>query len=475
MDAYSWFRQKREGRRFARPGAAHADVDIPLDPTPTVGLLVYCRIEGDIPRAPELLRLAEPYLDQYLADPLLSGVRDFLAQGFVEPRAVERDETDEPPDELIRAYNPGETEERRFRNASHVIYVGTADLLAPPRIGLWAITAVARGLASALPGGVLLDPEFPRLLPLSLLSANVPPDGMVHVAEHILIPYSADPRTGRLWMTTKGMERFGLPDLEVRDVPPNLANALTPVINGLAQRLAEAAMNRIGEMTESMEDSGETSGDELPRTLLLPAEFDFSVAQVRRAYPKDDEPEDEESAESGASRVRLEVSNSRKTEEAPMIRLVPPAGVERVSPGVWLNSLLTELLGSDPHLAVVERGDAQMEEAHQQAVAELGRVKNRFQAGFRFGEVLHVKYGFPTVGDGHEYMWVAVTQWGDDGTIRGHLANEPQHRDDLKQGQRVEVPEDDVYDWMLVRTDGTREGGYTDRLLEEGIDEPEDE
>jgi len=107
-----------------------------------------------------------------------------------------------------------------------------------------------------------------------------------------------------------------------------------------------------------------------------------------------------------------------------------------------------------------------MEAAHQRAVRELPGVKRRFQAGLRPGETLLVKYGFPTPGEGHEYMWVAVNTWTAD-RLKGQLANDPQVRLDLRAGQTVELVEQDVFDWMIHLPDGGTEGGYTTAVVEQ--------
>ena len=217
------------------------------------------------------------------------------------------------------------------------------------------------------------------------------------------------------------------------------------------------------------------------------SQFRFGVADIRLAYEDDDSPGDADENDA-VSTVRLELSDyiaqSCSEEEGGIslhgagglgfLRLVPPHGV-RADIGVYLNRLLTDLLGSDPQIESVETGDQAMEEAHEAAVTELPRVRARFQAGFRSGEVLHVKHGFPTDDEGHEYMWIAVTAW-DDEEIRGVIANDPQFRRDLRAGQTIEIPADSVYDWMIAHTDGRVEGAYTNKALQERghFDEPGD-
>jgi uncharacterized protein YegJ (DUF2314 family) len=450
---------------------------------PTVGFVVYFQAPPGIlpPEESEMFGMVSDYLDQYAPEPLRDGLRSFLEQGFLSLIPQERGEVPEPPDELIRTYNPGEIEERRWRNATHALYIGTTDLLLPPRVGLWATLATARALASALPGGVIMDPEFPRLMPRLEREKELPDTGQIHAVDHILVQVSHT-KNHLIWMTTSGMGRFGLPDIELRDAPPNLASNLLPVVNGVAQWLIERAM-RFTQENGSFEEEASR-----PEYLPLRAEMKLTLSNVRRAYediaeemsedgpdplptfaddfPGEPAPEWMGEGAEPMVRLRLEMHAGQRGNPA-LVRILPPTAY-RGSPGIWLNEVLTELFGSDPQLARIETGDAAMEEAHLRAREELPYVRSRFLSGFHLGEVLHVKHGFPT-GEGHEYMWIAVTGWSDD-VIRGSLANDPQYRDDLRAGQTVEIHEDEVYDWLIVHADGRTEGAYTNRIIEDQSD-----
>ena len=459
MDVFSWFRQKRHG---IRP-VPFDEIAIPLEPTPAFGLVVYCQLEsGARPSDAELVRYAEQWTQAHTIEPLRSGILDFLRRDLMNFFVHDRSVMPEPPDDVLRAYNPGETEERRFRNATHALVIGAPDLLIPPRIGLWSVIAAARGIAAALPSATIVDPEFPRLLPLAQLSQDLPEDGVIRVTDHILIPYSSDAATGLLWITTKGMARFGLPDIEIHDAPPNLAGSLMPVMNGLAQRLAQAATRLVLD-----NDPDEDTID----TLSLRSQFRFGVSDVQAAYEDPSTGTYGGSGDDNTTTIRLELRE--RGDGTLYIRLAPPHGL-RADIGVWLNRMLSELMGSDLHIEAVESGDKAMTRAHETALAELPGVRSRFQVGFRSGEVLHIKHGFETADKGHEFMWVAVTHWDGD-MLRGNIANDPQYRRDLQAGQTVTIREGDVFDWMIAHTDGRVEGAFTNDALQDYDDHPEDE
>jgi uncharacterized protein YegJ (DUF2314 family) len=82
----------------------------------------------------------------------------------------------------------------------------------------------------------------------------------------------------------------------------------------------------------------------------------------------------------------------------------------------------------------------------------------------RSGERLVVKAPFATASGGHEYMWVEVLRW-QGATIYGLLESEPRDVLKLKSGARVEVAESAIFDYILHKPDGSREGDLTGELI----------
>ena len=52
------------------------------------------------------------------------------------------------------------------------------------------------------------------------------------------------------------------------------------------------------------------------------------------------------------------------------------------------------------------------------------------------------------------------------GKVYGVIANTPDLVTNYKQGQRVQFPESDVLNWVIVRPDGSEEGNYVGKFLE---------
>jgi len=428
-------------------------VRVPLPPTVDLAAIVYAECpEALLPGPDDLRELTRAWLETHAEDPLRSVLTEFLERGLVSFDIQRRGVCPEPPVSLLEYTSTGDAEKRRFRRATYVILIRTSDLLLPPRAGLWGVVGASRAIAGAL-DGVSLDFEFPRLFPIDTHDEPLPADGRVAVVEHIVVPSSVD-RRGLAWITTKGMSRFGLPELEVRDVPPNRVRALTDIVNGVAQHLVEASM------AASVDAAAER------RELVLAPEIRLRLEEIYAAYGSEEPPEPEEGAR-GWTLFRLEYRPSRRHDS--FLRLVPP-GPARREQGVWLNSLISDLWGSEDTLRHVPADSESMEAAHLRAIAELPEVKQRFQAGLPPGSTLIVKHGFPLEDDYHEYMWIAVSTWSGD-RIRGHLANSPQARLDLREGQVIDLRDEDVFDWALHHRDGSSEGGYTNRVVEaEGSD-----
>ncbi len=61
-------------------------------------------------------------------------------------------------------------------------------------------------------------------------------------------------------------------------------------------------------------------------------------------------------------------------------------------------------------------------------------------------------------------MWVEVTRWKGD-AISGPLMNEPHAIPDLHAGQKVQISEAKIFDYIRRRPDGTVEGNETGEII----------
>ncbi len=128
-------------------------------------------------------------------------------------------------------------------------------------------------------------------------------------------------------------------------------------------------------------------------------------------------------------------------------------------------ALLATVFGQpEDELLMADRDDAALQTASKVAKAQLAKLRGHFSGGVPDMETLMVKAPFDTDDGGTEWMWVEVTQWSGD-TIRGTLQNRPYAIAKLEEGDRVEVSQASVFDYIHRRADGTEVGGTTNDLL----------
>ena len=433
-------------------GKKHNPHVVPLPETLDCGYNVMFRVDGPPPSVEDLQPIIEKWLDTHADEAMRSDCKEWMDQGSLLLQVGTRQELNLPSREILQAFGMGETEERRLAEFTHAVNVVSSGSMQHAGIALWCTIAAARALAQAFEG-VILDFEIGRLLDVDSHGERIPAEAVFHVQEHILIPSSVNKR-GVAWMTTLGMGRFGLPNLQITEAPPDLVDLLSTVINTVAHELVITVMKLNSDSEETQTGFSIADG--------------MRVSQKSVALALDMEPEEPEAGVRGWTMIGLEYQPKKRNQEA-FINLVAPEGF-RSDKGVWLHSLLTDLFGTEDTLRHVDHDSGAMQEAHERAVAELPAVKQRFQDGLETGETLFVKYGFDVPGeDFHEFMWLTVNTWQGD-HLQAQLANDPDYRRDLQAGQTIELRDEDVYDWLLTGPNDEAEGGYTaDVVREEGI------
>jgi len=386
-----------------------------------------------------------------VSSPLRDAIAAFRKADLLSVSVRPADQLPPLPLELLQFMGLGELEERIARSSTHVVLVLAKDLNMPPRAGLWAALAAALGIKD-LVEGVIFDPEALRIVKPEDATRYFSPSGAIRVAEHIMVPFSIGDR-GLGWMTTRGLGKFGLPDLELRDLPPNL-DKLSLFMNGVAQYLVEATFREVAARKANID------------RLELPAEISIDRAQVARALrAKPDEPPADDVRVTAAIRF----DSDQSTSGPPMIRIERPPSFSGDT-GVWLNHVAGQLLGGTHKVLMAKTEGDSMQRAHERAVSELPQIKQRFLAGLKPGEVLFIKHGFPTTTGSREYLWAAVNRW-EKSRLTVQVANDPHEVEGLRMGMTVLLEEADIFDWMLQLPGDRTEGGYTSKVaLEEGYE-----
>jgi uncharacterized protein YegJ (DUF2314 family) len=420
---------------------------IPVPSSVPTWFMIFCRFSGAPPSVSDIFEEAKRWVMDNVHPPLREMIWAYLNPELMIVDVAPRRDV---PIEILRQCAPMLSEEQRqeIDAATHVISVRASDPLPGPRLGLFAAVAAAKACAERSGARVALDADtasaFPLSTPFHGLHSGVEPC----LASFIRCPYSFGDN-GVAYMTTIGMARFGLPDLQVIGIPPIDIQALGRTLIGLCQVLIT--------MIRSADGGYENPAAPVPAILeTAVTEFYLQMSGARMA----DTPAVSKDA---VARVRLEYQPQPGNPERSFFTLRPPAGYSG-DYGAWLHSLVNTFFAPEDTMHNVVHGSG-MEQAHRRAIAELPSMKQRYLSGalgpWRFG----VKHGF-TVGDprdgNHEYMWVFVREWVGN-RIAGELVNSPRMRKDLRMGQRIELTEADVFDWIVVGPNGPQEGAYTDR------------
>ncbi|MEV4514023.1 DUF2314 domain-containing protein [Dactylosporangium sp. NPDC049525] len=378
-------------------------------------------------RLPEPLRVGALRM---LAGPLLSVTRSAV----VDAPAL--------PVPFLEVFGASAAQLRDLAAATHVVVCQAVFRPGWPPAHEWHARGVAAGLAQ-LTGGTLVDMFTPQILgPAAAVGSLPDADGRIVLVRWVLVPQS--PGARGLWMTTKGLERFGLPELQVLDVPPALATAWTRVMSGVAAAL-------VREWARALR--GEPSFVELPCRLVVTA------ADVARAYGHED-------GTDRRAEVRLRLDPPDRFDGQAFLTVVPPAAYGR-SGGEFLASVSAALLG-DPATAVRRAPrDARMDAAIAAARAALPQARARFLGGtIAAPSHLIVKHGLAGHATQREYVWSTVTGWPDPSRIAGVSMSDAETDPAVRAGTPTTVDAATVVDWgVWVDGRGIIEGGWTNKLL----------
>jgi len=422
---------------------------VPVSEAIEIAYAVLYRASGDPPSAQDIAGWLRDELRSLPLSSVTEMLESYLDQGFLQIDVMAlTDRFPRPPMELLRAMGLGELEDRRLEAATHLVLIQAFDAPGMAPAGLVCARSAAYVAAAAL-GGVVFDPRCRRVVPIDFYDEPLNPEQPVVLAREVAVLLSIG-RKGLGWGTTVGMRKFGLPELEVRDVPPGLCSQVPWFMYSVARRL----LVRLSEYCEQA--GGLISVFRMEPTLRV------TFGDGMRANGGDEDATPPEGAR-GWTEVSISYSRGRGDRDD-FLRIVAPRAT-RQSHGEWLYAALEDLRGGvDPTLRVKAESEA-MAEAHRKALETLPDVARRFRLGLPVGHTLFVKHGFPVNDELREFMWIGVTEWAG-GTVRGRLSNAPSSRRDLRAGQLVTIREDEVFDWMIVWPDGFVEGGFSQQVVQ---------
>jgi hypothetical protein len=211
----------------------------------------------------------------------------------------------------------------RLRSAEWHLLVAAMYGPAWPPLHMWTAATTAEALAVST-GGILLDPGAPLLRRTPWAPCALRDRDDFAVAEWLEVTVSADETDLRrgMWMTTSGLSRFGLPELQAKRVPPDLTKGWCDVLNGLAQTLLSAHW-------ADLDAEPGRAFREIAETVTVTSE-DIEAATGRSCPP-------------GAAEVRLRLDPGAPG--AVSFLTVMPPRVFRGPAGRWRREVVTALLG----------------------------------------------------------------------------------------------------------------------------------
>lgn len=261
------------------------------------------------------------------------------------------------------------------------------------------------------------------------------------------VQFEALDEGGVVWIHSHGMQKFGLPDVEMENIPADLA--------GRGRALVMVAAEAIREHT--------TGGRRLPNPVDIPnSPYEFEVEIT--------EPDEESHFPLGTLKICPNIGDSQGTDgirsvlEAfapPKKPEVPPTAPKARRPSAP-PAKPKEEKPTKPEVSPVLK--EKLLSAHRQARQALSDFKVSFQTRSESREKIHaVKVGFPVQNGSFEWMWVSLDAWRGQSLV-GYLENVPVVRKDLRKGSRVQISDGEIFDWVIMQDGKVVKGAYTEKI-----------
>jgi len=308
-----------------------------------------------------------------------------------------------------------------------------------PPMHEWAGRACAAVLAAEA-DVPLVDTATPQVLTAdaALRTLPVAEDARFRLADWMLVFQSAG--SGGLGMTTKGLGRFGLPELQVRNVPPQLGRSWTRVLNGVASRL-------LGTWLHTLRDQAGSAFARLPELL------EVREADIARAY---------DAPGTGGPAVAVRLTFDPGPDNVDSFVSIQPPDDYPASAGEFMAGVHATLFGQAGHPIRPLAPSAEMDRAIHAAREALPEVRARFLAGDLPPRAqLMIKHGIAARGQA-EYPWAYVTSWADPGRVMGNSADDATLDPAVRAGRPIVVDAGAIIDWAIwIDGKGIVEGGQT--------------
>lgn len=360
-----------------------------------------------------------------------------LSNSSIQLKTIGRNELPPYPMEMLTACGSTKEQLATLNNTKNFIRISLEDspTIWPPYNEV-AVRMVAGALAAELKTFTV------DLVALSTRTAEaalqIQSDNKLPTMAEFVKVIQSDNKNGR-WMTTNGLQRFGLPELQVVDVAPQISDNMAYLMIGLAWKILKE------------------HHDTKTSKLLLASPVTLTRADISEAYG-----EETKNGKNSAPVYLCLDKGDRDSETYLTIRA--PEGEEKPF-NQYLTELCSTIFGESSDRTALSQRSKAMEEAMKSARDELPSVRNRFLSGkLPKRSQLMVKFGVG--GKRKEYLWASITDWSDETKPRGYCGNNAVEGSDLKAGQPLTLDSDSIVDWAVMINDDIVEGARTNKVLE---------
>jgi uncharacterized protein YegJ (DUF2314 family) len=348
------------------------------------------------------------------------------------------------PDEMIphNAKDFGEEDRKTLTEAEMIVRVRLSPV-DPPEPDYLAFMVRFVESVRVLTRGVVQDAVSHALWGTEKWTAHVVCGGTSVVESHVLLEILDE--DGLVWIHTHGMQKFGLPDLEMEGIPTESIPACRKLICRTIESLRGAKDQKI----------------DLSRPLELP----HTPFQVALEF----HPQDQEGHFPGGSlRLLPSIPGQDPAARATLDQALALLGAQATAkaPTVAREEAAEPAEKPAHEDAGIEKAVRErLLSAHQKARKSLPLFKKSFQERPGSDPKVHaVKVGFPVQGGKYEWMWVSVGVWRG-ASLVGHIENVPVLRKDLQHGGVVQISEDEIFDWVISKEGSISQGAYTEGIL----------
>jgi hypothetical protein len=260
-------------------GGSASSFKIPIQPVTRTPYFVYLPAPG-IPSDDDIRSAIITYWTTHSPADMCTMGRQFMDAGMLVPIPLDLNEF--PACRVMRDVTAVQHPDLQTKLAgvSACLSLWASDSLGDPRVGLLFGRAAARAIAAAR-GGVALDAVTGEVLSAD---SDAPAEPHRALADEVVILPVPGSNAQILSPRTAGAAKYGIPEVQVADVPTGIEYHVGKLLLGAALaigRMAEAEANRAGDRAKNItvRSPVTVTGEDVARAMGTAKRFMFTMAQ----------------------------------------------------------------------------------------------------------------------------------------------------------------------------------------------------